>query len=127
MMAAGKPSRPSKLVRVEPSKVLNRPGGGGAFDDVTGKPFTWTGASYRQTNVTFDRPVNRIVVEMNQRGAAWPHAIKVLNLVAIDDIRPLGLVATFIVPHKAGTMTLYSAAGGTSYRDFVDIYGEVAA
>lgn len=127
MMAAGKPSRPSKFIRVEPSKVLNRPGGGGAFDDVTGEPFTWTGASYRQTNIVFDKPVNRIIVKTKQRGEVWPHAIKALNLVALDDIRSLGDIATLTVPHKAGTLTLYAGAGGTVFRDFIDIYGEVGA
>jgi hypothetical protein len=127
MMSRGIPSRPVTWKRVEPSRVLNRPGGGGAFDDVTGKPFTWTGASYRQTNIIFDRPVNRIVVETKGRGPAWPHPVKALNLVALDDIRPLGDVARLTVLHKAGTLTLYSAAGGTAIRDFVDIYGEVAA
>jgi hypothetical protein len=115
------------MVRVEPSRVLNRPGGGGAFDDVTGQDFTWTGASYRQTNIIFDKPVNRIVIKTNSRGTVWPHAIKALNLVALDDIRSLGDIAKFTIPFKAGTLILYAGAGGAVYRDFIDIYGEVSA
>lgn len=127
MMAAKLPSRVARWVRVEPASVTNRPGGGGAFDDVTGKDFTWTGNSYRQTNIVFNRPVNRIVVKMVKRGAAWPHPIKALNLVALDDIRSLGDVVTFPIPFKTGTLTLYAGAGASSFIDFKDIYGEVAA
>lgn len=135
------PNRPAKWARVEPSKVTNRPGGGGSFDDVTGKDFTWTGFSYRQTNIVFDKPVDRIVVKTKRRGDPWPHAIKALNIVTLNDLRAEGIadlrkddngnvitnVTTLAIPHKAGTLTLYAGAGASSYLDFIDIFGEVAA
>jgi hypothetical protein len=123
------PNRPAKWARVEPSKVTNRPPGGGTFDDVTGKDFTWTGLSYRQASIVFDKPIDRIVLVFSKGGTInYKEACTMSGVVSASDFRDKGPVFKVNVPHKKGTFSIGSAAPSHDcWIKFTDIYGEVAA
>lgn len=129
MRAAGTPSRPAKWARVEPKRVTNRPPGGGTFEDVTGKDFTWTGLSYRQASIEFDKPIDRIVLVFTKGGTIeYLYPCSMSGLVTYSDFRAKGPTFKLAVPHKKGIISIGSAAPSHDcWMRFTDIYGEVAA
>lgn len=127
MMALGTPQRPIKWRKVAAKSVTNRPPGGGAFDDVTGRSFTWNSASYRQSTIVFNVAIDRIAIEFETFGDGYPHACSGWGMVSFSDFRGGEPKFTVNVGGKAGTLNISSPAPGhTNYMRINAIYGEVA-
>lgn len=122
------PSRPVKWARVEPKRVTNRPPGGGAYDDVTGKDFTWTGLSYRGAVIEFDKPINRVVLVFDKGGKIeYKEPCSMSGIASYSDFRAEGPTLKVAVPFKKGKISIGSAAPSHDcWIRFTDIYGEVA-
>jgi len=95
----------------------------------SGKDFTWTGLSYRQASIRFDKPINRLILVFTKGGTVnYTQACAVSGLASYADFRDKGPVFSLTVPHKAGNFSIGSAAPSHDcWLRFTDIYGEVAA